>query len=106
MYPDVIVTRRPLAPDDDRLPDPTVVVEVLSPASETFDRIYKWREYQTIASLRHYVLIEQKERRIEVWSRTEAGWQLVIIESPVDAIALDAIDATLWLEAIYEGSDR
>jgi Uma2 family endonuclease len=55
MYPDVIVTRRPLAPDDDRLPDPTVVVEVLSPASETFDRIYKWREYQTIASLRHYV---------------------------------------------------
>ena len=59
MCPDVLVARRPLAPDDDRLPDPTVVVEVLSPASETFDRIYKWREYQRIASLRHYLLIEQ-----------------------------------------------
>ena len=33
MYPDVLVARRPLAPDDDRLPDPTVVVEVLSPAT-------------------------------------------------------------------------
>jgi Uma2 family endonuclease len=106
MYPDVLVACRPIAPDDDRVPDPTVVVEVLSPASETFDRIYKWREYQTIASLRHYVLIEQKERRIEVWSRTEAGWQLVTIESPVDAITLDAIDATLSLEAIYRDSGR
>ena len=106
MYPDVLVTCRPLAPDDDRLPDPTVVVEVLSPASETYDRIYKWREYQTIASLRHYLLIEQKERRIEVFSRTAAGWELVTIEPPADAIALEAIDATLSLEAVYRDSGR
>jgi Uma2 family endonuclease len=32
MYPDVLVTCRPLAPDDDRLSDPTVAVEVLLPA--------------------------------------------------------------------------
>jgi hypothetical protein len=70
MYPDVLVARRPLAPDDDRLSDPTAVVEVLSPASGTFDRIYKWREYSAIASFKHYVLIEQKERRIEIYSRT------------------------------------
>jgi Uma2 family endonuclease len=73
LYPDVLVARRPLASDDDRLSDPTVVVEILSPASETFDRISKWREYQRIASLRDYILIEQKERRIEVWSRTAAA---------------------------------
>ena len=73
MYPDVVVTDRPLAANDDRLSDPTVVVEVLSPASETFDRIYKWREYQRIPLLWHYVLLEQKERRIEVYSRTDTG---------------------------------
>jgi Uma2 family endonuclease len=106
MYPDVLVTCRPLPPDDDRLPDPTVVVEVLSPASETFDRIYKWREYQRIGSLRHYVLIEQKERRIEVWSRTETGWELVTVEPPADAITLDAIDATVSLGEIYRDSGR
>jgi Uma2 family endonuclease len=106
MYPDVLVTCRPLAPDDDRLSDPMAVVEVLSPASETFDRIYKWREYQSIASLRHYVLIEQKERRIEVWSRTEAGWELVTVEPPDDAIAVHAIDAALSLEALYRDSGR
>jgi Uma2 family endonuclease len=106
MYPDVLVTRRPLAPDDDRLSDPTLVVEVLSSASETFDRIYKWREYQRIASLRHYVLIEQKERRVEVWSRTAAGWKLVTVEPPGDAIALDAVGATLSLKAVYRDSGR
>jgi Uma2 family endonuclease len=69
-------------------------------------RIYKWREYQRIALLRHYVLIEQKERRIEVWSRTAAGWKLVTVEPPDKAIALDAIDATLSLEALYRNSGR
>ena len=106
MYPDVLVARRPLAPDDDRLPDPTVVVEVLSPASETFDRIYKWREYQRIARLRHYVLIEQKERRIEFFSRTAAGWELATVEPPDDAITLDTIDAALSLGEIYHDSGR
>lgn len=79
---------------------------MLSPASETFDRIYKWREYQTIPSLRHYVLVEQKERRIEVWSRTERGWELEVVEPPADAIALDAIDVTLSLVSLYRDSGR
>jgi Uma2 family endonuclease len=106
LYPDVLVVGQPLAPADDRFSDPTVVVEVLSPASEAFDRIYKGREHQRIASLRHYALIEQKERRIEVWSRTETGWELVTVEPPADAIALDAIDATLSLESLYRDSGR
>jgi Uma2 family endonuclease len=54
MCPDVLVICRPLAPDDDRVLDPTVVIEVLSPTTETHDRIRKWREYQTIASLQHF----------------------------------------------------
>ena len=69
MYPDILVTCRPLAPDDDRVADPTVVVEVLSPTTERHDRIRKWRQYQTIASLQHFVLIEQNERRIEIYTR-------------------------------------
>lgn len=105
MYPDVLVTCRPLAPDDDRLPDPTVV-EVLSPTTETHDRIRKWREYRTIASLQHFVLIAQSERRIEVYTRERNGWQLAVIEPPEDAIAVKGIGATLSLEAIYEGSGR
>jgi Uma2 family endonuclease len=106
MYPDVLVICRPIAPDDDRVADPTVVVEVLSPTTERHDRIAKWREYQTIASLQHFVLVEQKERRVEVYSRTETGWALAGIEPPEDTIVLTAIGVSLSLEAIYEGSGR
>ncbi len=106
MYPDVVVTCRPLAPDDDRLSDPTMVVEVLSPTTERRDRIAKWRQYQTIAALEHFVLVAQSERRVEVYARTESGWELIAIEPPADAIGLRALGATLSLEAIYESSGR
>jgi Uma2 family endonuclease len=106
MYPDVLVICRPLAPDDDRVPDPTVIVEVLSPTTETHDRIRKWREYQRIASLQHVVLIAQSERRVEVYSRTAAGWEIKAAEPPDDTVVLQGIGANLSLEAIYEDSGR
>jgi len=106
MYPDVLVVCRPLDPDDERVADPAAVVEVLSPSTEVHDRVRKWREYSAIASLRHFVLVAQKERRIEVYSRTEPGWELAIVEPPQDAIALKSVGATLSLEAIYQDSGR
>ncbi len=106
MYPDVVVACRPLAPDDDRILDPAVVVEVLSPTTERQDRIAKWREYQEIASLQHVLLIAQRERRIEVHSRTERGWELVAVEPPEDAVILEGAGVTLSLEAIYRRSGR
>lgn len=106
MYPDVLVTYTPLAPDDDRVHEPTVVVEVLSPTTERHDRIAKWREYQRIGSLRHFVVIEQRERRIEVYSRTATGWALTAVEPPDDDVVLDAVDGHLSHEAIYQGSGR
>ena len=106
MYPDVPVVCRQMAPDDDRVSNPTVVIEVLSPTTETHDRIRKWRQYQTIASLRHFVLVAQSERRVEVYSRAATGWALVTVEPPDDAIALEAVRARLSLEAIYEDSGR
>ena len=106
VYPDVVVTCQPLAPDDDRVPDPTVVVEVLSPTTERHDRIAKWRHCQRIGALERFVLVEQAERRVEVYSRTETGWALASIEPPEDAVVLQAIGARLSLEAIYEDSGR
>ena len=106
MYPDVLVICRPLAPDDDRVPDPTVVVEVLSPTTETHDRIRKWREYQSIAVLQHFVLVAQSERRVEVYSRTQTGWEIKVVEPPEDAVVLKAIGTRLSLEAIYQRSGR
>jgi len=106
MYPDVLVTCTPLAPDDDRVHEPTVVVEVLSPTTERHDRIAKWREYQRIKSLRHFMVVEQRERRIEVCTRTATGWALATVEPPDDDVVLDTLDARLSLQAVYHNTGR
>ena len=54
--------------------NPAVVVEILSPSTEQYDRGEKLRHYQQISSLSHVVLVAHDEKRIDVWSRSEHGW--------------------------------
>ena len=58
--------------------NPVVVVEVLSPSTETRDRGEKFEAYKLIASLKEYVLVSQEERRVEVRRRGEQGWSVDI----------------------------
>jgi Uma2 family endonuclease len=53
--------------------NPVVLVEVLSDATERYDRDGKFQAYKRIVSLREYVLISQEEPRIEVFRRDD-GW--------------------------------
>jgi Uma2 family endonuclease len=56
--------------------NPVVLVEVLSPSTETRDRGEKFEAYKWISSLKEYVLVSQDERRIEVRRRGERGWSV------------------------------
>lgn len=58
--------------DTDAVINASVIVEVLSDNTESDDRGDKWSHYQRIASLREYVLVSQRSRRIEVFSRDAA----------------------------------
>lgn len=49
--------------------NPTIVIEVLSDATERYDRDGKFQAYRLLASLEEYVLVAQDERRIEVYRR-------------------------------------
>ena len=79
-YPDLhVVCGQPERdPDDDHaIVNPTVVVEVLSDSTAGLDRIEKFAAYRRLASLREYVLVSQRERRVEVYRRREnRRWQL------------------------------
>jgi Uma2 family endonuclease len=78
-YPDVTVICGDLerdADDPNAAINPTLLVEVLSPATESYDRGEKWAHYRTIPSLREYLLVSHRERRIERWWRTGADdWE-------------------------------
>jgi Uma2 family endonuclease len=80
VYPDAsVVCEQPIFEDDkrDTLLNPLLVIEVLSASSEAYDRGDKFRQYQTIPSVREYVLLSHTEPRIEVFTRqTDGGWLL------------------------------
>lgn len=54
--------------------NPTLLVEVLSPTTEPYDRGEKLANYQLIASLREVILVAHDERRVDLWRRTDSGW--------------------------------
>jgi len=111
-YPDVVVTCAPadLAGDapENHIESPSLIVEVLSPTTETIDRREKMLAYRHIASLREYVLVDQERRWVEVYRRTDAGW-VADMYSPEDTVtfnptALDAGKLTVSMNDVYEGS--
>ena len=53
--------------------NPVVIVEVLSDATERYDRYGKFQSYKRIVSLREYALVSEEEPRIEVFRRDD-GW--------------------------------
>lgn len=106
-YPDVtIVCGEPQFADDrrDTLLNPTLIIEVLSPSTEAFDRGRKFRHYQSIRSLQYYVLISSDHMQVDWYTRQpDAPWLFSSASSPDESVALQAIGCTLKLSDIYEG---
>ena len=108
VYPDLtVVCGEPRFADSEHLDtilNPTVIFEILSPSTEANDRGIKWRLYQQIESLEHYVLIHQDSARVEVHTRqNDVDWILHAEEGLAGRIALPAIGAEIALADLYEG---
>lgn len=105
-YPDVTVvcgqaqfTDRPRQ----TLINPTVIIEVLSPSTERYDRGMKFQQYRSIPTLQAYLLISQDEYRIEQYSRQENGeWLLREAVGPEAQLTIQALDCVLTLEDVYD----
>ena len=103
-YPDVVVVcDEPRFEDDtfDTLLNPIVIVEVLSPSTETYDRVDKFAYYQQLKSLREYVLVSQDEVHVEHYSRQETLWKLTEYRSLENVLTLTSIECELPLQDIY-----
>ena len=104
-YPDVTVICGELvrSTDDPRATtNPTLIVEVLSPSTETYDRGAKWRHYQRIPSLREYLLVSSEEPRVERFFLGDDGvWRYRLTTHSEESVTLGALDVTLPLAEIY-----
>ncbi len=103
-YPDVtVVCGEPAVHEEDRnaIVNPLVLVEVLSDSTESWDRAGKFRRYRKLASLRHYVLVSQHERCIEVYSRDADGSWALREASDGESVMLDALGGALEVDRVY-----
>src|SRR4029079_16874248 len=75
-YPDVVVLCTPIAELDVVARGPCVVVEVTSPSTARIDRGEKLDAYRQLATLRAYLIVDHRRRRVERHWRDVAGdWQ-------------------------------
>ena len=104
LFPDVSVVRgEPAYGDDNKviLLNPTVVVEVTSPSSLSYDHVDKVAFYGAVPSIQGYLILGQ-ERVFAQWhTRSESGWHLRQFSELSDEIALEPLGCVLRLADVY-----
>lgn len=101
-YPDLSVVCDPLqylGTRRDTIQNPVVIVEVLSPTTEAYDRGEKFGHYRRIPSLKHYVLVSADYAHVERFDRGDDGvWSL---HDCVDTVALPSLAIALPMSELY-----
>jgi Uma2 family endonuclease len=106
-YPDLVVVCGELRFNDeyrDVLLNPTIIIEVLSPATEAFDRGEKWVRYQSwLPDLSDYLLVSQSKPQVEHYQRQASGeWLYSLVGNLERKLHLASIGCTLELTEIYD----
>ena len=104
-YPDIVVACGDIAFEDaelDTLINPVLIVEVLSPTTETADRGEKFAHYRRLASLQEYLLVAQDAPRIEQFVRQGDRWLLSDVSGLGASVHLASSDYALPLREVYD----
>lgn len=104
-YPDLSVVCGELQyanDSDDTIVNPTVLAEVLSHSTEAYDRGRKFEHYQRIPTLKEYLLVSQKEPRIEQYIRQQGRDWLYRQAAGMDAtLAIPSLEITISLSEVF-----
>lgn len=108
-YPDVVVVCGvPQFLDErrDTLLNPSLLVEVLSPSTEAYDRGRKSEHYRSIESLREYLLVASDHVHAELYTRQPDGpWLFTSADRLEDSLDLQSIGCRLALADLYGNID-
>ncbi len=109
-YPDVSVICGPAERSDKdtrALTNPILLVEVLSETTAAYDQGAKFHTYSQLSSLKEYVLIEQEEKRVQIFYRSSPQdlWQMQWFSEKDNEIVLRSIDTQLLIADIYHRTE-
>lgn len=108
VYPDVVVVcGNPILADNrfDTLLNPTLLIEVLSPSTEAYDRGKKAEHFRTMETLQEYLLIAQERTHMEHYRRVDGSWVVEDVNDADAIITLQSIECSLALADVYEKVD-
>jgi Uma2 family endonuclease len=104
-YPDCTVICGDLQYFGDRkdvVLNPLLIVEVLSPSTEDYDRGKKFELYRTIESFREYLIVHQDRRHVEHYSKQDDGsWILREHMGAEGAVAITRLGVHIPLADLY-----
>jgi Uma2 family endonuclease len=104
-YPDFVIFYGPpqmLPGPTDTLLNPSVLIEILSPSTEGYDRGEKFFHYQQIPSLQQYVLVSQDRPLVEIYTRqTDGSWRYEAFSGLAATATLASVEATVPLAELY-----
>jgi Uma2 family endonuclease len=98
-YPDLVVTCARLRMDDREIPEPRLIVEVLSESSTAIDRGVKRAEYAALPSVRTYIMLPQDLPAALVCDRA-GGFEETLVSG---TLVLDDLGVTVDLAELYQG---
>jgi Uma2 family endonuclease len=104
-YPDALIDCGRFDPAAHDASEPAVVFEVLSKSNDLRDQYGRLSDYDTVASIRHYVVVAQTEAVVVVYDRDAAGRLAPgrMLTDPAAELVLTVIGISLPLAGIYEG---
>jgi Uma2 family endonuclease len=109
-YPDLSIVCGALefaTADDgrDTVTNPTLLVEVLSPSTEGYDRGEKFAHYRRIPSLKAFLLVDQFRPRLELFIRVGDGfWRLSTADGLDNTLEIEPLSLSLPLAEVYRGA--
>lgn len=109
VYPDGMVVCEAVEFFEDRndiIRNPLLIIEVLSPTTQVFDRGKKFKYYRSVPSLEEYVLISQEEPLIESYFRQDGKtWLYTVVRGLDDNVVLSSLEHDVGLKEIYRKVD-
>ncbi|MEE9345942.1 MAG: Uma2 family endonuclease [Methylococcales bacterium] len=101
-YPDILLACDPADNHEYYKQNPCLIIEVLSPTTESIDRREKLHAYQAIPSVKEYLLVSQETMQVELYRRDGKYWQYILLNDPTDILQLSCLDLETTMPEIYE----
>jgi Uma2 family endonuclease len=100
---DLVVSGTPLQADMSTIPQPVLIIEVLSPMTAEHDRGGKLDDYRRISSVQEIALVASEQRDIVIWRRRGTRWEVEHLIGDA-ALELETVGAKIPFAAIYADS--